>query len=1021
MTDVDTDTSGFFDDPIINSPYEAPTRHHDLEGGRPTGRPPIEARRRSAYDTPVPGAKRARTSTGPTGDLLDEDTQYTENPIVNRIRDEVTAWRALPSPESWGVTPTTARLLEHWRKSEWDDLRPFFCQREAVETIVWMTEVARANKRYRWAWEHVEAGNEETNPGLLRLALKMATGAGKTTVMAMLIAWQTANAVRSPSSRRYAKGFLIIAPGITIRDRLRVLDPTDPDSYYEGRGLVPTELVGDVRQAKVVIQNYHAFQRRERTSLSKGTRGALEGWRGEAVTTQESEGEMLKRACGELLGMKGVVVINDEAHHCYRSHAGTAAIDELKGDDKKEAKANEESGKLWIGGIEALSRRSDVRGIYDLSATPFFLRGSGYGEGTLFPWVVSDFSLMDAIECGIVKLPRVPILDNMPETSDGKPIYRHLWEYIGRKLPKKGRGKTGAGSAAQLAQVPELVTALRSLYEHYRETFEAWERAGIEVPPVFIVVCNNTSTSQLVHDWIAGYEVSETDEEAGYTEKANLPLFANYDPHGRRLPVPQTLLIDSVRIDSGEALDKPFRDAMAPEIERFRQERARREGAGAGDIGDEELLREVMNTVGEKGRLGEKIRCVVSVSMLTEGWDTNTVTHILGVRAFGTQLLCEQVVGRGLRRQSYELQENGLLKPEYADILGIPFDFVAKPTKAPPTPPQNVTKVRALREREALMITFPNVTGYRSVRPGDRIRVAFDGSHDFTITPKLIGPSQTTLAGVQGEQVTIGPTPLGEETRSSTIVFHLAKHITETRFSGAGGGFDGDAFMKVKTAVSRWLDEGRLHREGEGTFDAMVTWPGIIDKAVERIFAGLEREGYEGEPLVSVIVDPFNPTGSTRHVAFNTVKRCYATDPRKSHVSHVVEDSSWEAELARVAEAHPRVLAYVKNQGLGFEVPWRDGAEVRRYLPDFLVRIDDGRGADDPLVLIVEIKGRRDDDAVQKARTMRDFWVPGVNALGAHGRWAFAEFTSVYEIESEFGALVDGFVQASAAGSSDAA
>jgi len=1001
-------STDFFARPILNSPYEEPVLHHDLdERGRPTGNDPIPSRRKAAYYTPVPSSTRGKASGPKTIDMLEEGTQrYDPMPIINQVRQEVAAWRAIPDRERWGVTPVTARLLEHWRKHDFSGVRPFFCQREAVETIIWLSEVAWSDKRYRWLREHVENANEDANPGLLRLAMKMATGAGKTTVMAMLIAWQTANAVAKPSSKRFAKGFLLVAPGITIRDRLRVLDPSDPESYYEDRELVPADLVGSVRQAKVVIQNYHAFQRRERMTVSKGTRGVLEGRRGERISTRETEGQMLQRACGDLLGVKGVVVINDEAHHCYRERAGTADEAVLKGEAKTEAKENNEAARLWISGIEALARHGDARAVYDLSATPFFLRGSGYDEGTLFPWTISDFSLMDAIECGIVKLPRVPILDNMPMTEDGKPIFRNLWDHIGKKLPKKGRGKAASGTAADLSQVTILISALRSLYEHYEQTHAAWKKAGHEVPPVFIVVCNNTSTSRLVHDWIAGHEVPETDDEGGRFVSGHLPLFSNYDEHGQRLPVPNTLLIDSAQLESGDGLDKAFRDAMDTEIAQFRRDKREREGADGGDVSDEDILREVMNTVGEKGKLGESIRCVVSVSMLTEGWDTNTVTHILGVRAFGTQLLCEQVVGRGLRRKSYDLNADGLFDVEYADIMGIPFDFVAKPTTAPPAAPKPVTRVRALREREALAISFPNVVGYRTIMPGERLVARFDADSAFRITPEVVGPTQTKMSGVVGAQETMAPKGLDAEARPSTITYQLARHLVESRFPAEDGTLDPGRFMQLKRIVSRWLDEGYLTVAGEGTFPAMVTWPGVIERAAERIFNACKAESREGDPIVSVVLDPFNRAGSTRGVAFNTTKPCFETSAERCHVSHVVEDSTWEAELARVVEAHPRVISYVKNQGVRFEVPWQDGPNRRLYSPDFIVRIDDGRGTNDPLNLVVEVKGLRGDDAAQKAATMRSLWVPGVNALGEHGRWAFEEFEDVFEMETDFGARV---------------
>jgi type III restriction enzyme len=375
--------------------------------------------------------------------------------------------------------------------------------------------------------------------------------------------------------------------------------------------------------------------------------------------------------------------------------AGAKADDEdLKGDEKKEAEKNSEAARLWISGLEIVTRKLGVTQIVDLSATPFFLSGSGYAEGTLFPWTMSDFSLMDAIECGIVKLPRVPVADNIP--GEDMPKFRNLWEHIRTRMPKKGRGK--ASTLDPLSLPVELQTALEALYGHYKKTFDLWKKSGMRVPPCFIVVCNNTSTSKLVYDYISGFQ-RENEDGSSTLENGRLELFRNFDEHGNPLPRPNTLLIDSEQLESGEALDDNFRGMAADEIERFRREIVERTGdqRQAEGLTDQDLLREVMNTVGKHGRLGESIRCVVSVSMLTEGWDANTVTHVLGVRAFGTQLLCEQVIGRALRRESYDLNDEGLFDVRYADVLGIPFDFTAKPVIAPPQPPRETVHVKAMR------------------------------------------------------------------------------------------------------------------------------------------------------------------------------------------------------------------------------------------------------------------------------------------------------------------------------------
>ncbi len=1016
-------TETFFDRPILNSPYGRPARHWELDAdGQPTNRI-IETRRRSDLITPVPKPKRRRQNKRQgaldlgAADLSTEEQEYNPTPIINEVRSYVEAWRNLPNTDQWLVTPETQRLLTHWRHHSFQGVRPFFCQIEAVETAIWLVEVApKMGQRTKKFWAHIEGGNAQANPDLLRLALKLATGAGKTTVMAMLIAWQTVNAVRHPNSRQFSRGFLIVAPGITIKDRLRVLLPNDPESYYKHREIVPPDMLADIDRAKIVITNYHAFKLRERLSVAKGTRTALEGWRGDKLQTLETEGQMLQRVMPELMGMKHVVVLNDEAHHCYRERIQDAAGEteaDLKGEDKDEAKANNEAARMWISGLETVKPKLGISLVYDLSATPFFLKGSGYAEGTLFPWTMSDFSLMDAIECGIVKLPRVPVADNVP--GGDTPKFRNLWDEIKkskRGLPKKGRS-AGAKGYDPLELPPVLLTALEALYGHYQKTFDLWEKEGIGVPPVFIIVCNNTSTSELIYKHVSGFH-RENDDGSTTLENGRLALFRNYDDFGNRIARPNTILIDSAQLESGEALDKDFREMAGDEIERFRRELIERSGDlhAADKIDDATLLREVMNTVGKQGRLGEQVRCVVSVSMLTEGWDANTVTHILGVRAFGTQLLCEQVVGRGLRRQSYELNDEGLFNVEYADVLGIPFDFAAKPVVSPPAKPRETVRVHAVKpDRDALEIVFPRVEGYRVELPDVRLEATFGPDHVLELTPELLGPASTTNQGIIGESVDLTLEHL-REMRPSSILYHLTQHLLYHKYRDPGEAPKLHLFGQLKRITRQWLDGGYLKCSG-GTFPAQLVYREIADMAAERIKTAIAQTSTHGGQI-KAIVDAYNPTGSTAFVNFTTSKPTrWQTDPRKCHVNWIVCDSDWEAEFCRVVEAHPRVLAYVKNQNLGLEVPYLMGSTPRKYLPDFIVQVNDGHP--DPLNLIVEIKGFRAEDAKDKANTMRAYWVPGVNNLARYGRWAFAEFSAVYEIEREFARLLDGFLAVRAA------
>lgn len=997
----------FFDRPILNSPYDYPSSHWELdESGQPTQK--IISRRRSAdFITPIPRPKK-RTGKGNQSELalggdneLSDNGQQYHSAVINGIREQVNQWRRLP-PEQWKVTPETARLLQHWRHHNFSSIRPFFCQVEAIETAIWLTEVApKQGKAGKSAIEHLEKASQEANPDLLRLALKLATGAGKTTVMAMLIAWQTINAVHRPNSRKFTRGFLIVAPGITIRDRLRVLLPNDPDSYYQSRELVPADMMADIERAKIVITNYHAFKRRERINLSKGGRRLLQGRKGDELSTLETEGQMIQRVMPELMGMKGILAINDEAHHCYREkpNAEEEEIKKLKGDDKKQAKNNNEAARLWISGLEAVNRKLGVNRVIDLSATPFFLSGSGYVEGTLFPWTMSDFSLMDAIECGIVKLPRVPVADNIP--GGDMPVYRDLWKHIGKKMPKKGRSSSNALDPLSLPT--ELQTALDALYDHYHKTYDLWEKAGMDVPPCFIVVCNNTASSKLVYDYISGFIRTNND---GSEELVNgrLELFRNFDEHGNALARPNTLLIDSEQLESGEALDKNFRDMAQDEINRFKRDIIERtsNAQAADNLTEADLLREVMNTVGKKGRLGESIRCVVSVSMLTEGWDANNVTHVLGVRAFGTQLLCEQVIGRALRRQSYVLNEDNLFNVEYADVLGIPFDFTAKPVVSPPQPPRETVHVRAVHpERDSQEIHFPRVQGYRVELPEDRLIAQFDADSVLNLTPALTGPSKVQNAGIIGEAIELSPKYLGD-LRRSTVLYHLTQRLLTTKWRDPDEGVQYNLFGQLKRITKQWLNEC-LVCEG-GTYEAQLMYQQLADMACNKITAAITRaETEQRSRPVKAILDAYNPTGSTRHVNFTTSKtERWETHADKCHINWAILDSDWEGEFCRIAENHPQVVTYVKNHNLGFEVPYRYQSHTRTYIPDYIVRIDDGHGPDDLLNLIVEIKGYRGEDAKEKAATMRTYWVPGVNHLQRHGRWAFAEFTDIWGMEDDF-------------------
>ncbi len=828
--------------------------------------------------------------------------------------------------------------MQHWRDPA-RERKQFFCQCEAIETLIWLTEVAP--KKFS---EDIKNANAEANPGLYRLACKMATGAGKTTVMAMIIAWQAVNKARHPDSKKFSDAFLIVSPGITIRDRLRVLNPGDPSNTYEYFDLVPTDLMDAVRRARIVITNYHAFMLRETEHVSKLNRQILGGRAGEKKFT-ETEGEMIARVAPELMGRKNIIVLNDEAHHCYRHKVGgEEAQEHLTGEDREEAERNKKAARVWINGLETFERKLSIDAVYDLSATPFFLRGSGYPEGTLFPWVVSDFSLMDAIESGIVKVPRIPVLDDA--VSGELPKFRDVYNYIRkdnpRALPAKGRGKQAKG-AMDPQNLPALLgEAIGALYKHYATIFGLWEKEPeLARPPVFIVVCNNTATSKLVYDWISGYEVSEGESDKKQTRlvKGALRLFSNVDEDGRWLPRFRSLLIDSEQLESGEALSDDFRKLAVREIDEFKRElRLRNDPRDPDELTDADILREVMNTVGRPNRLGADIRCVVSVSMLTEGWDANTVTHIMGVRAFGTQLLCEQVVGRGLRRVSYEVDpKTGFFPVEYADVLGVPFSFAQQGTATVPKPPPRVTRVRAMEDRAEREIRFPNVEGYRIIFPRKPLKAAFTAESRLMLTADDI-PMVTQSEPIIGEPITFDLREAADKLRLKSVIFDVAGLLLRQRFKDADGDLEIWRYPELVRITEQWFGECL---ECRGDFrPQFLKWHSLAIRAVEKIARALLPSVETGANGLLPVLNAYNPEGTTRHVDFTTSKMTiFKTSPAKCHLNYVVYDGDWEAGFAERIEGMPEVLSYVKNHSLNFEVPYDYKGSTRKYRPDYIVRV----------------------------------------------------------------------------------
>ena len=990
------------ENPVLNSPYIEPRRHFRFTEEGITD-DIVDARRVSTYFVPIPHAKKKNPK------QLSFETEWTadrikENSFINQVRERVALWRR---GGYVGITRTSARLLEYWQRPE-RERKLFFCQIEALETTIYITEVA---PRYGDAWieNELRRANEDANPLLYRIAFKMATGSGKTLVMAMLIAWHTLNKLANPQDARFSDAFLVVTPGITIRDRLRVLLPNDPHNYYRHHDLVPPDLLPELGKIKIVVTNFHTFLLRERTSAGKFTKELLNP--GAASPFTETPDQMVRRACRELGSKKNIIVLNDEAHHCYRRKPETDE-EKLSGDERKEAERREEEARIWISGLEAVKAKIGVKVVYDLSATPFFLKGSGYSEGTLFPWVVSDFSLIDAIESGIVKVPRVPVADDSM-VSD-QPTYRDLWLHIRDQLPKKGRRTQDLPGEPALPV--ELEGALQSLYSNYEKYYQQWEqnlvgRSQGLTPPVFIVVCNNTNVSKLVFDYISGYEKALPDGRT-IPVPGRLALFSNVRDGGW-VDRPCTILIDSQQLETGDAMSDEFKRIAAREIQEFKEEyQARFPGRDAESLTDEDLLREVMNTVGKPGRLGEQVRCVVSVSMLTEGWDANTVTHILGVRAFGTQLLCEQVVGRGLRRMSYITNPDGRFEPEYAEVYGVPFSFIPSAgSTVDPKPGPMPTRVRALEERIACEITFPRLVGYRYELPSEQLLATFAPESKLALSTSEL-PVRTEMASIIGE--TVMHTLYGlKDHREQEIDFRLASLVLGRYFRDNEGNPKPWLFPQLLRIARRWRLECLTCKDN--TFPQMLLMIELANDAADRIYRAIVASTPNMKTLLPIL-RPYDPIGSTCYVDFDTTRPVYRSDPRKCHISHVVADTgSWEQKMAQALEEMDEVVCYVKNLNLGFTIPYTLNGEEHGYIPDFIVRLDDGHGPDDLLNLVLEVSGEARKDKAAKVATARSLWVPAVNNHGSFGRWAFLEISDPWDAQNVIrmllqGLEIDGFV-----------
>lgn len=971
--------------PILNSPYTEPTRHFNADERGLTDET-LEFRRPSSFYIPVPRSKTKQKqlelnlSEGAFGSELQK-----ENEFINKVRDKIKSWR---ESDYTGITKTTRDLLAYWQ-DETRENKLFYSQVEALETLIFINEVAEKSGE-SWIINEIKKSNTEANPGLYRIALKMATGSGKTVVMAMIIAYNVLNKIRYPQDTRFTEAFVIITPGITIRDRLNVLLPHDPKNYYRELNIVSYQDFEILMQANVFITNFHQLELRQNSRYQVGSVMKAAGLiKEEAI--KETPAAMINRVFKSILSKPRVLVLNDEAHHCYREKP----VDEkLTGDERKEADENNKAARVWISGIESLAQKININTVVDLSATPYFLSGSGYQEGTLFPWTVFDFSLLDALECGVVKIPRLPIeSDNISE--DDEPEFRNLWLHVKDDLPKKGL-KTGGKDYLSSNVLPtKLQEALESLYGNYEKNYyrvyEEHKKVNPAVmPPVMIIVCNNTAVSELVYRWIAGYE-QETPSGKLKIEKGNLDIFRNEDGVNF-FDKPNTLIIDSAQIESGEKIDDNFKKIFSKEIEDFHKE-YRKRFPGREEPADEQLLREVMNTVGKAGKLGENIKCVVSVSMLTEGWDVNTVTHILGVRAFSTQLLCEQVVGRALRRVDYNVTDNGMFTEEYAEVYGVPFSFLKAEGTTGPQPPKVIHRVHSLEEREQYEITYPRVEGYRYEINESKLSAHFTDESKTIIENE---PTEVISEGVIGEQVTEDLRKI-KERREGEVIIRLTESLLKKYYTDADGSQKYWLTPQLRKIAEEYVKRFVVLKDRMvvGYLTVGEYFLGALTK-IQNAIVKENLEHQEAKRLLPILA-PYDTLGSTRYVDFLTTKA--VRDTVKSHVNYVVADTEeWEQGVAKKLEQMPEVLAYVKNQNLGFSIPYEFQGVTKQYIIDFIAVLE--MPDKSKLNLLIEVTGKKDDKKIMKVKTAKEFWIPAVNNTDKFGKWAMIEIQDIHETQN---------------------
>lgn len=934
------------DNPIVNSPFDEPSCYWEYKEGQPNlvhGRRPagyyLKARTRDVHAT-----------------LFEEE--FMPLVTVNEIRRRVKEWRLKNYPN---VSPITRRLLYHWSNPE-RERKLFYCQREAAETVIWLVESSPAEKQ-GMAIPKDEPNDPDsiakTYQPLLRYALKMATGSGKTVVMGMLIAWSVLNKQANPQDKRFSDAVLLVCPNLTIRERLQVLLPAQSQNYYERFQLVPRLQLEELNKGKYQIINWHNLQPKDDSrSRSVVQRGP------------QSDRAFCRDVLKELGSKQNILVINDEAHHAYRPAQPLSPEDlkRLPAEERCLLEEEFEGATVWVGGLDRIHAARGLNMVLDFSATPFFIKGTGHPEGMPFPWIVSDFGLVDAIECGIVKIPRVPVDDN---TGDIIPRYFRLWEWINSRLHTSER-ETSRRRAKPEAVLREAEDAIATLASEWQKELENFKADNSPVPPVMIAVCSDTSLSKLVYEYIiSGSVLKELENRDGSDEV-------------------------TIRIDSN--LLKEAESALEGETKKETAER----------------LRKTVDTVGKTEWQGEgeppgkNIRCVVSVAMLTEGWDAQNVKQILGLRAFTSQLLCEQVVGRGLRRLNYD----DFSEPEYVDVYGIPFEVI--PVKKKPLSrkekPKESTLVRALPERKELEITFPRVEGFIfDVR--ERIRVNFEHTPYLIIDPSQ-APTEVVAKPAAGYRLgrpdRLGPgkeaihdrNPFHRQKRLQASVYEIAAEITNLLREGSRFLL----FPQVLNIVWQYLSEQVIFTDPETPLEEI----GLLrykQAIIERLTAAIEPDTAAGETPILPIIERFRPLGSTGEVLFRTVKPCVGTT--KSHISHVVLDSpKWEHTVAYYLEQMPEIITYAKNDHLDFTIPYEWEGIRHEYRPDYLAHLKNNESG--TIKIVLEVKGFETEKDRQKEVAARR-WVTAINHHGEFGKWAFIVCKEPHKIKQRLRDLLTKF------------